>query len=303
MPYRAFRSSSQFTLFLLGFLVLSTPAFAGFQWVSPEASPGPPPVIISPAPVTAAPTSSAATAAPEPVSPVVISGTAKMETPPATTTVTSTTVTTSSAASLDTVRGFAHSVPLAVALRQILPPGYTFSIDPDVDLGVLVSFEGGRPWRDTLRDALEPAGLVTREKGQVVAVGHVEGAPAITAVSTTTRTVTAPPVIETPPVITAASSMPMAMPAGTWQAERGDSLRKVLETWAHRAGVEMNWLAEYDYPIQASVSFNGNFEDAVRNLLTGFSDAHPQPIAELHRNQKMGQSVLVVEVRGNSYSD
>ena len=85
----------------------------------------------------------------------------------------------------------------------------------------------------------------------------------------------------------------------SWDAERGDSLRKVIERWARRADVEINWMAEYDYPLQASVHFTGTFEDAVRNLLTGFETAHPQPVAELHSNTRMGQTVLVVTTRGN----
>ena len=72
----------------------------------------------------------------------------------------------------DVVRGFANQVPLSVALRQILPPGYGFSMDPDVDMGTLVSFHGGKPWRETLADALAPSGLVLHEQGQMVAIAH-----------------------------------------------------------------------------------------------------------------------------------
>jgi hypothetical protein len=88
-----------------------------------------------------------------------------------------------------------------------------------------------------------------------------------------------------------------------WTAERGDTLRKVLIDWCRHAGVELQWLAEYDYPIEASAHFNGGFEDAVRNLLAGFDSARPQPIGELHTNPNAGQKVLVVQARGNSYSN
>ena len=90
---------------------------------------------------------------------------------------------------------------------------------------------------------------------------------------------------------------------GQWAAERGESLQKVLESWCRRSNVEFDWLAEYDYPLAASVSFSGTFEQAVRNLLAGFENAHPQPIAELHTNPSLGQMVLVVQTRGNTNSD
>ena len=72
------------------------------------------------------------------------------------------------------VQGFANSVPLAVALQQVLPKGYGFSIDQDVDLGTLVSFQGGKPWRDTLTAMLQPAGLAMREEDKMVAIGHAQ---------------------------------------------------------------------------------------------------------------------------------
>lgn len=89
----------------------------------------------------------------------------------------------------------------------------------------------------------------------------------------------------------------------TWTASRGDTLHKVLEDWSHRAGAEFEWAAEYDYPLQASISYTGTFEEAVRNLLSGFEDAHPQPVAQLHANPGAGQMVLVIRSRGNSYTD
>ena len=235
------------------------------------------------------------------------------------------------------VVGFAHSVPLAVALRQILPNGYAFSIDQDVDMGTLVSFQGGHPWRDTLRDALAPVGLVSHEQGQLVVIGSpVHGAgmapvpskPALSpppsrqphyrvgmeprdltssvSVGVASPSSSAPPSppFVAPPIILGGG--PVSAPVvqeETWSAERGDRLRAVLDGWCHRSGIEFDWLSEYDYPLQASVSYAGNFEGAVRTLLTGFEGAHPQPVAELHSNPSLGQKVLVVQTRGNTNTD
>jgi hypothetical protein len=96
---------------------------------------------------------------------------------------------------------------------------------------------------------------------------------------------------------------PSAPTNQAWTAERGEHLRKILEGWCHRANVEFEWASEYDYPLEASFTLTGNFESAVRNLLTGFQGAHPQPVAELHSNPNLGQLVLVVQTRGNTNSD
>lgn len=309
--------------FTLGLFLISSPASAGFQWVSP-----PQPVITSPAP--AAPTTSPApslqpqpwvseapvvepsstqtqvlgpaVSGPEVISPVIIEGR-----PSASTGVIAPAPTVPAG---NLVRGFAKQVPLAVALRQLLPPGYGFSIDPDVDLGILVSFQGGKPWRDTLQEALEPAGLIMREQGQMVNIARLSGTEqAASSASVEARTVNeqtlklpggqaATPIVAQAPVV-----RPSRAVVETWTAERGDSLRKVLETWCRHSGVELSWLNEYDYPLQASINFSGTFDEAVRSLLVGFEQATPQPVAELHANQKLGQSVLVVQSRGNSYSD
>jgi type IV pili sensor histidine kinase/response regulator len=89
----------------------------------------------------------------------------------------------------------------------------------------------------------------------------------------------------------------------SWTAERGQTLHKVMSDWCRRANVEFQWQAEYDYPIEASLRFNGSFEDAVRNLLIGFENAQPQPIAQLHTNPGAGQTILIVQTRGNTSTD
>ena len=83
-------------------------------------------------------------------------------------------------------------------------------------------------------------------------------------------------------------------------------LHKTLEQWSTPAQASVSeWLAE-PRPLStlpASISYTGTYEDAVRSLLSGFEDAHPQPVAELHANPGAGQMVLVIQTRGNSYTD
>lgn len=58
-----------------------------------------------------------------------------------------------------TVDGFGNDMPLALALRQIVPPTYAYSFDKAVNPGQRVNWTGGRPWNDVLNDALVPHGL------------------------------------------------------------------------------------------------------------------------------------------------
>ena len=67
----------------------------------------------------------------------------------------------------DTV-GFGRDIPLALALQQIVPAGYSFAFTGGADAGKRVSWEGGRPWNIVLADALAPHGMVPAIAGNTV---------------------------------------------------------------------------------------------------------------------------------------
>jgi len=226
-----------------------------------------------------------------------------------------------------TIQGFANNVPLAVALRQILPPEYGFSVAQDVQLNTLVSWQGGRPWRQILEDMLRGKGLGMREQGKMVSIVKLskeeqskqgvapsylpQNAPAAGVVSESAPSSASPHFLPAQPVpITTQQNLvyqnapsPQIAAVDSWSANRGDTLRKVLESWSRKAGVDLSWQAEYDYPVHASITLTGTFEEAVRGLLMGFQEAQPQPVASLYNNPAAGQAVLVVKVRGNNYND
>lgn len=116
-------------------------------------------------------------------------------------------------------------------------------------------------------------------------------APDVVAVSAVGKVVVPHPTLE-PPLLPGASDV--------WKAEPGEHLRSVVKRWCDRANVELVWSTEYDYPVQAGVSLTGSFEEAVRDLLSGFVDAKPQPFGRLHDNPTAGQRTLVVQARGNT---
>ena len=104
-------------------------------------------------------------------------------------------------------------------------------------------------------------------------------------------------------VASPAPSQPEAVAGASWHAERGQTLREVLQNWCQEADVQLVWSTDFDFPLSASITLDDGFENAVRTLLVGFSSVSPQPVGRLHRQGNAGQRVLIVETRGNIYEE
>ena len=323
------------SILALGVVVSAMPAYAGFEWVPSGAGATNPPTVSGAyvsAPSVVSMTPSVATSMPEVVSPVVVSGVSRPSSIGAVPVagrdrvdLATATIGVGAPITDDVVQGFAAQIPLVLALRQVLPAGYGFSLDQGVDMDALVSYKGGKSWRETLGAMLGSVGLVSHEQGMSVAISNassvgLSAGSAHSAVAAKSASDALPVVLQPTmsdvnvPVVDARGSLVVPSPLGVappgvdggdsgWAVMRGDTVRKALTEWCLRAGVELQWLAEYDYPVEASAHFSGGFEDALRGLLAGFESAHPQPIAELHSNPGAGQGVLVVQTRGNTYSN
>jgi hypothetical protein len=374
--------ASSFLLVTLGVISFSSPAQAGFKWVPPQADT--PAETTTPAPAAPVDSWMPAPQVIESKTPAPVMGTLvpPKDIKPQDVKLQSSIKPSDS----ELVQGFANSVPLSVALRQVLPDQYGFSVSPDINMNLPVSWKGGAPWRVVVKDMLAPQGLMIKEQGELIHIVHSDkvesmsmalGAPApikpaseietpvaLSPVVPEAKGAALPPAYVLPDVPPAPSSTkaaapilpPISMvpekpkaeplfvaptpmssapapamgylmpPAGgqpivasaptdvsvpamtgssieMWAANKGTMLKEVLETWGRKANVEISWQAEYDYPLQASVSLTGSFEEAVRKLLEGFQEAQPQPIGYLYNNQAAGQTVLVVQVRGNNYTE
>lgn len=68
--------------------------------------------------------------------------------------------------------GFGDQIPLAMALGQILPSGYTYSFKGMINPGQLVSWSGGKPWNIVIADMIRPAGLYAHIDGNIVSIGQ-----------------------------------------------------------------------------------------------------------------------------------
>lgn len=75
------------------------------------------------------------------------------------------------------VVGFGSDMPLALALQQIAPPGYTFSFGTNVNPGVRVSWDGGgRPWDSVIQEMIAPLNLKAEVKDHTVHIGNANSA-------------------------------------------------------------------------------------------------------------------------------
>lgn len=72
------------------------------------------------------------------------------------------------------VQGFGSDLALVIALQQIVPAGYQFSFAPGVNPGSVVSWQGGKPWPEVLKAALDEQGLGFQVQNNVVVVSHGE---------------------------------------------------------------------------------------------------------------------------------
>lgn len=71
-----------------------------------------------------------------------------------------------------TVSGFGDRIPLIVAATQIIPAPLLAEFDGNVSPNIPISWNGARPWQDTLRAALSPAGLAYHIDGNRVVIGQ-----------------------------------------------------------------------------------------------------------------------------------
>ncbi len=173
------------TLLCFGLLVAATPALAGFQWVAPAEDPTVPDVVV-PVPSSQQTPQEAvediyaaerrtnraltpAPVAPAPVAPVANEPITAQDTqvsPSA-----SHNSTTEQSGEVNAVYGFGENLPLAIALREIVPAGFSYSFQKGVNAGTAVSWDGkGQSWTRVVADMLAPHGLIAALHGRVLMI-------------------------------------------------------------------------------------------------------------------------------------
>ncbi len=77
------------------------------------------------------------------------------------------------------VEGFGSDMPLALALRQVVPPEFAYSLDTGINAASPVSWDGGKPWNEVVSGMIAPLGLQSVIRGKVVhiRIADIVGAP------------------------------------------------------------------------------------------------------------------------------
>jgi Toxin co-regulated pilus biosynthesis protein Q len=204
------------------------------------------------------------------------------------------------------VEGFGKDIPLAIALRDIVPSHYAYVFSPRDIAGVKISWRGGKPWLEVLDNALAQQNLEAVINGNNLTIFNrqaevlpVMEAPAQSPNANPLPLVEEEPIVAQPPAVKAqeeAIKIPVVdmKRHQKWSARPGATLRQTLESWAKSAGTELNWSTPYDYPVNNAFYFEGNFSEAVESLLSTYGGESPSPKGRLYPNLPDGPSVLMI---------
>ena len=221
--------------------------------------------------------------------------------------------------------GFGKDIPLSSAARQIVPEGWTVDYGDGVDSSASVSWSSAADWQSALRSAVSKRGYSAQFGANTVVISKAsEPAPRPYAAAASEK----PQKKSPPPRRTAPAPEPKAdsnggggfqirpyrgasgADEGNRMAGKGDGfadynaacssagfavnpgqmLQPVLADWAACAGWTLVWNSEYDYRIEASASFSGEFIDASTSLVQAMSEARPTITVDFYK----GNRVIVV---------
>lgn len=160
--------------------------------------------------------------------------------------------------SYDQVLGIGRDVALNEAISQILPRNFSARfVGVERQQNTKVSWQGGKPWPEVLRDVLVKVPSVTAD---------IDG---------DLRIVTFRPTTEVVPGTVDAAQQALAM---EWQLRADDkTLRGVLTRWAKVANWQLSWEMEVDYPISATATLTGSFESALETVVKSMQGAEVPP--------------------------
>lgn len=188
------------------------------------------------------------------------------------------------------VEGFGKDIPLAVALRQIVPSSYNVNYDAGVDQGKPVTWNGGKAWNEVASEMLARRKLHATASGNMITISEGVGADLLPVYAAAPAPA---------PVIADAAS-PSGKPTidmnlqKRWAAQPGQGLRETLQNWSGQANVELAWQSDKDLPINNAFSYDGTFDQAVDALLSSYTGDANEPHGKLYPNLPEGPSVLVI---------
>jgi len=165
-------------------------------------------------------------------------------------------------ADIPVVSGFVKDVKLLDAIKQIVPSGWQVFLKDDFvsKTNQTASWRGGRRWVDLLD-------ILANEQGISVVVDWTKKSLFVG-----DRKITAAPV----------------QINQVWVAKQGDTLRDSVTAWVNKSGWKaLVWDADYDYPIEAQLTFEGSFRDAIVGIFRSYETAQRPLFADVHEPQKL----------------
>ncbi|MBQ7413619.1 MAG: TcpQ domain-containing protein [Alphaproteobacteria bacterium] len=79
----------------------------------------------------------------------------------------------------------------------------------------------------------------------------------------------------------------------SWEADSGNTLRRLLKDWGEKSGWTVIWQLDRDYRLEAGVIFQGTFTEVSGALIRSFARATPAPIGTFYQ----GNRVLVISTQ------
>lgn len=185
-------------------------------------------------------------------------------------------------ASADPVRGFGRDVPMAAAMRQVVPDGWSVSYGVGVDSNQHVNWRGAEDWRQVVDRMATSRGLVVSYEAEQHTVRISRTGDPVPRVSDPSHSARGGFVMV--PYRAPGShggdgwqsyGAGQAQSGGVWRAEKDRALRSVLAEWGERAGWQVVWNSGFEYRLEAGASFGGDFIQAAGDLLRSMQSARP----------------------------
>jgi hypothetical protein len=154
----------------------------------------------------------------------------------------------------DVLAAICNRCPLSLAMKQILPKGFTPYIADDVDKNIKVNFVAGRRWGTLLND------LATANDLDIEL--HKNGLRAIIDNSPKNRGRVS--------VVALAPKQESFFETKKWELIPGDTLKVSLERWASREGWSIIYDLSDDIYIDVHASFKGSLLEAVEQVLEAY---------------------------------
>lgn len=172
------------------------------------------------------------------------------------------------------VKGIGRDVPFAEAVQQIVPHAYSTKM-----IGIerwqqqKISWQGGRPWGEVLSEAMAAIPEVSAE------------------IDSNLRVVTFRPTAEGQQAIKNDTESANTV----WQIRSDDkTIKDAIVRWSTMSGWQLIWDIPYEYPVGATATFSGTFEQSLEAVMTALQSSEIQPQVRFYR----GNNVVRIITKG-----